>query len=278
MAQGMSMRGAPRLALCAARAAAAILLAALLWPPAAGADDWATGNYRDRHYENDLHGAGVAIDTASLIKAVQGDSRVEVRRWAAIVLGRRQEHTARETLEAVAQLDGSAEVRTEALLALARLGDASVLPALEQVMRDGQPRGGPAVLAAELAELGDVAGYEYVEREVAAASPLRRGLSVFMLREFLPYRGKGLLPDDPFQVLVGLTHDSDRSVRDDAVTGLELAWWKGVSVEEIRKAMRWMIEQKEDSELRELAKRELATVEFDQENVDKGLIKRPHGG
>jgi hypothetical protein len=70
-----------------------ILLAAVLpWPQRAGADDWAEGNYRDRHYENDLYRAGVAVDTGSLIKAVQGDAREDVRRWAAIVLGRR--HTA----------------------------------------------------------------------------------------------------------------------------------------------------------------------------------------
>jgi hypothetical protein len=70
-----------------------LLAAALLWPQRAGGSDWFEGkNYRDRHYENDLYRAGVAVDTGSLIKAVQGDAREDVRRWAAIVLGRR--HTA----------------------------------------------------------------------------------------------------------------------------------------------------------------------------------------
>jgi hypothetical protein len=253
-----------------------LLAAALLWPQRAGGSDWFEGkNYRDRHYENDLYRAGVAVDTGSLIKAVQGDAREEVRRWAAIILGRRHEDTAQETLWSVAHRDGSAEVRKEALLALARLGEASVLPALEQIMREGHSLGGPDFLAAQLAELGDVSGYEYVEREATAASPMRRRQSVYLLREFLPYRHKETLASDPFERLVALTHDPDRSVREDAVMGLELAWWQGVSIEEIRKAMSWMLEQKEDPELGEVAKRHLNTIESYQQNVDAGRIKRP---
>jgi hypothetical protein len=255
-----------------------LLAAVLPWPQRAGADDWAEGNYRDRHYENDLYRAGVAVDTGSLIKAVQGDAREDVRRWAAIVLGRRLEDSAGETLWSVAHRDGSAEVRKEALLALARLGEASVLPALEQIMREGgSPLSGPYLLAAQLAELGDVSGYEYVEREATAASPMRRRQSVYLLREFLPYRHKGTLASDPFQRLVALTHDPDRSVREDAVMGFEWAWWQGVSIEEIRKAMSWMLEQKEDPELGEVARRHLNTIESYQQDVDAGRIKRPQG-
>lgn len=275
MAPGMSMN---RLALNLRRGAVAMILLAtpFLCPQRAGADDWAEGNYRDRHYENDLHGAGVAIDTGSLIKAVHSHPREEVRRWAAIVLGRRHEVTARGILVAVAQQDGSAEVRKEALLALARLGDPSVLPALEEIMREGRALGGRAVLAAQLAELGDVSGYEYVEQEVSAASPQRRRLSVGWLTEFMPYRHS--LSSDPFERLVALTHDPDRSVRDDAISGLQWAWSQGVSVEEIRTAMSWMLEQREDPRLRDLARHRLSTIEAQQHDVDTGRIKRPHGG
>jgi len=272
MAPGMSMS----LAFAArrgGRAVALFLLATLLWPPAGGADDWATGNYPDRHYENDLRLAGIERDTASLVKAVQGDPRESVRRWAAIILGRRHEETAREVLMTVAQHDGSAEVRTEALLALARLGDSSVLPALEQIMREGRSLGGPAVLAIYLADLGDASGYKYVEQETASPLAYRRALSVGSLMHFMPYRRQ--LGNDPFRRLVALTHDPDQSVREDAVGGLQWAWSRGVSLGEIRQAASWMLEQKEDPKLRELAVRTLTTIEQIQEDVDAGRIKGP---
>ena len=252
----MSMNG-PRIA-----AFLSSCLAAAFWMAAAVRGEGLIENdYKGSQFEILLRDKGIATDTAALVRNLEQQEDDQVRAWSADVLGYRHETAGMSALRKAAEKDPSWLVRESAYLALARLGDASVLPALEELMRTDE-HGHKAFLAGQLAELGDVSGYEYVRQAARSEASYERAYSARYFSQFMAARGDRRLSSDPFQELVALGEDKDPDVREHALLCLGEASFHGVDSAEVIAAMSALAERETDPKLREAAHRQIRSVEL----------------
>jgi HEAT repeat protein len=239
-----------------------LVVLSLFLPQATFGEDPLVGSQPWSSIEQLLLQEGIQTDADTLLKAVEHNPNFAVRAWASAVLGMRHEQRARDVLRKAAQTDSDQMVREEAWMALARLGDSSALGPLEDLLKQTSGLDRQARLAAKLAEVGDPAGYPYVEQAADSPQAELRVTAVRALVQFVPLHLKQELASDPFARLAALAQDRDSKVRFDALIYLQVAVSKGASATEFATLLERIAEQDQDKGIREQARRQLALLEL----------------
>jgi len=157
-----------------------------------------------------------------LQKALLEGKEVAVRAEAAFLLGCLHAGSSAESLRH-ALSDGSARVRVEAALALARLGDLQTSLTVLKRELDGQLfADAPLRAARALALLGDASGYAKVVEALESEFPSNRMEAIAVLPSFLPYAGRAAAgrPIDVIDRLIAAAGDAEPLLRRDALTAL----------------------------------------------------------
>jgi HEAT repeat protein/uncharacterized protein DUF2330 len=128
--------------------------------------------------ESQLNYKGIKTDTASLIEIARSGADVGTRWMAIEILGLKKEHKAKDVLERLLDTSNDELLKETAALALARLGDAKGIPALETLMRASTFAHRRIFMAARLAELGNPSGYTYVAQAAAGTDRYLQYLAV----------------------------------------------------------------------------------------------------
>lgn len=238
-----------------------VLLLQLSSPRAILCEDPLTGAKPWSSIEQLLLQEGIQVDVVSLLQAVEHNPDFAVRAWAAVVLGMRHEQEARDVLRKAAQTDSEQLVREEAWVALARLGDANALGPLEAILKQNRGLDRQTELAAKLAEVGDPAGYRYVEQAAGSPQPELRIIAARALVQFMPLHAKQKLASDPLERLATLAQDQDAKVRFDAIIYLQVAVSKGANAATVVSLLERIAKQDQSKDIREHARRQLALLE-----------------
>lgn len=202
-----------------------------------------------------LERAGVALDNASLMAAARAHEDATVR-WVAIdLLGQQHALEARELLLGILRADEDRLIRETAALALARLGEAAGLSALEEFMRAPADAKSQLFLAARLAELGRGTGYEYVVDVLVDPEPNPlKPLAADTLSSFYDLPDLGVEPEQqPGSLLLALTEDPDAAVRSAALTQLSIAVNRGMALASALPRVERVAHSDPDAKLRQQA-------------------------
>lgn len=205
--------------------------------------------------ERELAQRGIATDVSSVIDAALSHPDEGVR-WAAVeLLGRRRDRGAEEPLLKILTEDESRLVRETAALSLVRLGRREALAEARELIDSSEDPERQLHLAAQLAELGDFSGYDYVFRAARSKDEHLRFLSAGAL---LPWLSKGFSGDrahaGPRQLLIGLLKDSSPKVRKEALLELSVGVYQGIRVRPFLRTVRQIGKRDPDPEVREQAR------------------------
>lgn len=202
-----------------------------------------------------LEAAGVGLDNASLMAAVRAHEDPTVR-WVAIdLLGQQRAVEARGLLLGILQEDDDRLIRETAALALARMGEEAGFTALEGFLsRPADPKS-QLFLAARLAELGRVSGYQYVVDVLLDPEPNPlKPLAVDSLSAFFALRD---LPAEPGQrpepLLLLLSEDPDVAVRSAVLTQLSVVVNRGMAAAKAQPQVEKLAHGDPDAKIREQA-------------------------
>lgn len=201
----------------------------------------------------ELESRGYTIDAPGLTQALKS-SELSDRTFAAFLLGYNKQTSAQEALE-TALKDGSARVRVEAALALARLGKpGKATPVLLAELNGKFFEDAPLRAARALALLGDPVGYDRVIEALHSPLPSNRMEAIAVLPVFLPYAGQSVKGQmvDPVTALVEAVTDPEPILRRDALTALALTRDDRATPvlqaalhdpdEEVRQLAQWLLE------------------------------------
>ena len=210
--------------------------------------------------ENELK-QQTATDADSLIRLLASQTNSGVRWMAIEVVGLRGDVKATNALRQVLASDPDPLLRETAALALARLHDASGMPALRKVQQDSASLERQIFLASRLAEFGDASGYSSVVKGARSEQSHLRYLAAGAAVALAPFQDKrndGTLLD-PTGLLVTLAQDPEAKVRKEVIAQMPSGLGKGLSEKILMPVLEKIAKEDEDAHLREQAQLLLKT-------------------
>jgi HEAT repeat protein len=170
--------------------------------------------------ERALMARGFDTSPPALMRLARSGAEASDRWFAIEILGLRQEVEAVPLLRELLATEQDPLLHETVALALARRGDEKGLQVLRESLhsRDEWPR--RLYLAARLAELGDLSGYQYVIQAAQAEVADRRVASIPALVAIVPFAEQ--LSPDPVSLLLDLGRDENVSVRREVLIHLPI--------------------------------------------------------
>lgn len=218
--------------------------------------------------------AKVPLEAPALVHALATHADPLIRGLAADALGLQGEQSAEAPLLRALQDDPERSVREAAALALARLGNGTGLAALKEFMSSSNSPVRQLTMAAQLAELGEPAGFPLIAEAAGARQDSMRSLAAQFLPAFVALEG---LVDDqgrpPTDIFLSLAKDESSGIRLAVVRALPAAVSKGLDLGAARAVARQLAERDSDLAVRDSAKMLLDAWHFD----DEEKVRRERG-